>query len=301
MKTVFKWIGIVLGVLVGLFVLVVGAVYGITEARINRTYDIRVEEVPIPTDADAIAYGERLMKARGCVDCHGQNLGGRVFLESPTAGRLVATNLTAGRNGIGSYYTVADYVRAIRHGVGPDGKPLLFMPAHEYYFLSDADLGAMIAYLKSAPPVDSDLPPSQVALPIRTLYLLTGQVALLPAEWVDHDAPRPTPPAPGVTAAYGQYLAVTCIGCHGPGLSGGPIPGVPADWPPASNLTPGGRLSQWSEDDFIRVMRTGVTPDGKQIANRYMPWQALGQMTDDELKALWLYLQSLPAKPTGNR
>ena len=88
--------------------------------------------MPIPTDADAIAYGERLMKARGCVDCHGQNLGGRVFLESPTAGRLVATNLTAGRNGIGSYYTVADYVRAIRHGVGPDGKPLLFMPAHEY-------------------------------------------------------------------------------------------------------------------------------------------------------------------------
>ena len=94
---------------------------------------------------------------------------------------------------------------------------------------------------------------------------------------------------------------MTCIGCHGPGLSGGPIPGVPADWPPAPNLTPGGRLSQWSEDDFIRVMRTGVTPDSKQIANRYMPWQALGQMTDDELKALWLYLQSLPAKPTGNR
>jgi mono/diheme cytochrome c family protein len=301
MKRVLRWIGIVFGVLVGLVVLAVAGVYAVTEARINRTYDIRVEEVPIPTDADAIAYGERLMKTRGCVDCHGQNLGGRVFLESPTAGRLVATNLTAGRNGIGSYYTVADYVRAIRHGVGPDGKPLLFMPAHEYYFLSDADLGSMIAYLKSAPPVDSDLPPSQVALPIRILYLLTGQVALLPAEWVDHDAPRPTPPAPSVTAAYGQYLAVTCIGCHGPGLSGGPIPGVPADWPPAPNLTPGGRLSQWSEDDFIRVMRTGVTPDGKQIANRYMPWQALGQMTDDELKAIWLYLRSLPAKPTGNR
>jgi mono/diheme cytochrome c family protein len=258
--------------------------------------------VPIPTDADAIAYGERLMKARGCVDCHGENLAGRVIQENPIAGRLVATNLTAGRNGIAKSYTVADYVRAIRHGVGPDGRPLLFMPAHEYYFLSDADLGAMIAYLKSAPPVDSDLLPNQqVALPIRALFLLTGQVPLLPAEWVDHNAPRPTPPAPGVTAAYGQYLAVTCIGCHGPGLAGGPIPGAPVDWPPAPNLTPSGRLSQWSEADFIRAMRTGVTPDGTQIRNRYMPWQALGQMTDDELKALWLYLQSLPAKPTGSR
>ena len=112
MKTVFRWIRIVSGVLVGLIVLVVGAVYGITEARINRTYDIRIESVPVPTDADAIAYGQRLVKTRGCVDCHGENLAGRVIQENPIAGRLVATNLTAGRNGIAKSYTVAEPLSA---------------------------------------------------------------------------------------------------------------------------------------------------------------------------------------------
>jgi len=67
---------------------------------------------------------------------------------------------------------------------------------------------------------------------------------------------------------------------------------------PSPNLTPGGELASWSEVDFFTAIRTGVTPSGHKLSEE-MPWQNFGQMTDDELKAVWLYLQSLPALPQG--
>lgn len=301
MKKVFKWIGIILLSLVLVAVIAVGAVYFLVEARLNKAYSIQVESVAIPTDPASIAYGKHVATIRACLDCHGENLGGKIFIEDPMVGRLVTANLTSGANGIGGSYSDEDFVRAIRHGVGSDGKPLLFMPSQEFYALSDADLGALIAYVKSVPPVDSDLPESVVALPLRALFLLNEDVALLPAELIDHQAPRPAAPEAGVTVEYGQYLAVTCTGCHGAGLSGGLIPGAPPSIPPALNITPGGELIGWSESDFIAALRTGVTPSGRQLRNEFMPWQVLGQMTDDELKAVWLYLQSVPAREQGNR
>jgi mono/diheme cytochrome c family protein len=213
----------------------------------------------------------------------------------------VASNLTGGLGGAGDEYTDADWVRAIRYGVGPDGKPLLFMPSGEFWYLSDYDLGAVIAFVKSQPAVDNELPGNQVALVLRAFYLLTGGIPLLAPELIDLEAPRPAAPEPGVTEEYGRYLAVSCVGCHGEGFSGGPIPGAPPDWPPAMNLTPGGELAGWTEAQFIQVMRTGVTPSGHAIENEYMPWKTIAKMTDNELKALFLFLQSLPAREFGNR
>jgi mono/diheme cytochrome c family protein len=91
-----------------------------------------------------------------------------------------------------------------------------------------------------------------------------------------------------------------CTGCHGPGLPGGPIPGAPPDFPKALNLTPGGEVAAWSEVDFIKTLRSGVTPSGHQLVDE-MPWKTYRNMTDDELKAVWLFVKSAPAKPFGNR
>ena len=114
---------------------------------------------------------------------------------------------------------------------------------------------------------------------------------------IEHDAPRPVAPEPGVTVEYGAYLARTCALCHGSNFNGQT---VQIDGPPilSTNLTPGGELRFWSEEDFITTLRTGVTPSGHQLKEE-MPWKYLGQMTDDELKAVWLYLQSLPALAQG--
>jgi mono/diheme cytochrome c family protein len=200
---------------------------------------------------------------------------------------------------VGTTNTDTDWVRAIRHGVGHDGRGLAMMPVRTFYYLSDEDLGALIAYLKSLPPIDNELPSTDLG-PLGRVMLALGQ---LPPEIepnvisIDHNAPRPVAPQPGVTVEYGKYLARTCALCHGPNFNGQT---VQIDGPPVltPNLTPGGELRFWSEEDFITTMRTGVTPSGHQLKD-VMPWKYFGQMTDDELKAVWMYLQSLPALPQG--
>lgn len=300
MKKILKWLGIGLAGLVGLIIIAVVVVVIVTNRRLNATYEIAVEPIEIPGDAEALARGEHVATVRGCTDCHTRNLAGGILIDEPALGQINPSNLTSGTGGIGGIYTDTDWVRAIRHGLGPDGEPLIFMPSQEFYFLSDEDLGALIAYLKTVPSVDNQ-PPDITIGPLGRVLFLAGQLDLVPAEKIDHEAPRPVSETPGVTVAYGQYMAVGCVGCHGPGFSGGPIPGVPPEWPAAANLTPGGTLANWSEQELIDALRHGITPEGKELDPQYMPWPTFGQMTDDELKAIWLYLQSLPATETGNR
>lgn len=263
--------------LVELLVLALVVVYVANNSRMNKTYDIAVESVNIPTGAEAISLGEHLSVIRGCTDCHYENLGGGIYIDDPALGTLYAANLTPGEGGFGNY-SDEDWVRAIRHGVGTADKPLLWMPSQEFYYLSDEDLGALIAYFRTVPAVDNENP-GNVLRPLGRVLFLTGQLDLLPVELIDHEDPRPQSSAAGVTVEYGEYLAVGCTGCHGPGFSGGPIPGAPPDWPPAANLTPGGNLANWTEEEFLSSFRTGIKPNSEQF-NENMPYKAVGQMTD---------------------
>jgi mono/diheme cytochrome c family protein len=289
--------------LLGLTVLAAVAIFALSQARLSHAYIVPVERIPIPARSKAIAHGHHLAVISGCVDCHGQNLSGRVFFESAMIGRFIAPNLTKGKGGSGGRFSDEDWVRAIRHGVRPDGTPLLVMPSKQYYALSDADLGALIAYLETIPPVDNELPFSTISPIGRVLMLAMKDLPLLSAERIDHNAARPPAPPVGVTVEYGKYLAVRCTGCHGETLAGGRIPGTPPDWPPALNLTPypGAAVAQWSEAQFVHTLRTGVTPRGNQLDTKYMPWKVLGEMTDDEMQALWLYLKSLPPREYASR
>ncbi len=176
------------------------------------------------------------------------------------------------------------------------------MPSTEFYYLSDDDLGDVIAFIKSVPPVDNVMALSSVSLTGRVIMGLIPEASFMPAEYLPMDAPRPIPPEPGISVAYGEYLTYSCKVCHGTTMSGGVIPTFPADYPPAANLTwgEGSRLPAWEEADFINFIRTGMK-HGKQVETKYMPWGSYRYMTDDELKAVWLYLQSLPPKAIGNR
>jgi mono/diheme cytochrome c family protein len=297
-----RWIGIGILSLVGLLLIALIAVYFISSLRLSKTYQIRPETITIPSDAASIERGRHLATSIGqCVDCHGDNLAGREFLNAPGVVRAVSANLTSGEGGAGKTFSNADWVRALRHGVGVDGKPLLIMPAQGFNALSPEDLGALIAYLKSVPAVDNVPQVSDVQIVGRALFVL-GQIQGLAAETIDHAAPlTPAPPA-GATKEYGQYLVRVggCVDCHGPNLSGGPITGAPPSAPPASNITPGGQISAWAEDDFIKTIRTGVNPAGKQL-DPFMPYKYLGRLSDDELKAIYLYLKSVPAAAMGAR
>jgi mono/diheme cytochrome c family protein len=300
---VLRWIGIVLGGMIGLVLIAAVALYVVGGGRIDKTYAIPAETIAIPTDQASIERGRHIATAIAkCVDCHGENFGGTIFLDvvSPPLFRAVAPNLTRGQGGIGVQLSDADFARAIRHGVGQNGKALLVMPADDYNPMSDADLGALIAYIRSLPPVDSQLPPSEIR-PLGQILLAAGQLPPFPAETIDHNVKREAAPPAGVTPEYGRYLAMTggCTGCHGPGLSGGPIPGVPPDFPKAKNITPTG-IGSWTDEDFFRALREGKRPDGSAI-DPFMPWKATSQMTDDEIKALLAYLRTVPPRPDDMR
>lgn len=294
MRKVLKWIGIVLVVLIAGIVLINVSAYFGSNARINKSYEIDPEAVAIRTDEETLAQGEHISIIFGCTDCHGANLAGEPVIDDPAIGRIYATNLTGGAGGINDYYNDVDYVRAIRHGVGADGKPLFIMPSEEYYYLSNTDLGALIAYLKTVAPVDNETPEPSLG-PMGRILILAGVLPAFSAEEIDHVGARPVAPEPGVTEEYGRYLAVGCVGCHGQNYTGGSAPGSPPDAPLAPNLTPGGELVGWTIDDFIQTLRTGVTPGGHELDESAMPWPNIGQMTDDELTALFLFLQSLAA------
>ena len=302
MKKFLKWIGIIFSALVGLVVIALAVIYFQTESRLDRVVAAPPDALSIPTGAAAIARGRHIFQFRGCEACHGEQLEGKVYLNDPAIGQVIAGNLTRGEGGFGASFSDADWVSAIRYGLRPDGTPLLFMPSTEFYFLSDADLVAVIAYIKSVPPADHVQPPSSVSLTGRVVMTLVPAITFMPAELIPFDAPRPAAPAPDVTAEYGEYLTYSCKVCHGLTMSGGVIPGFPANWPPAPNLTwgKGSRLPAWDEAEFIQFIRAG-TKHGRQVDSKYMPWGSYKFMTDDELRAVWNYLQSLPQKDYGNR
>jgi mono/diheme cytochrome c family protein len=303
MKRVFKWTGRIIGGIIAFLLLAAGVVYAVSEIRINSTYERKPEKISISSDPMTLERGRHLSRAIAkCVDCHGEDFGGKLVIDDPMVGHVPAPNITMGKGSVVRDYTDADWVRTIRYGVRPNGKPLVVMPSQEYWHHDDEELGAIIAYVKSMPPVDRDMGDKSLGLAIRALYL-AGQVPL-PAEVIDISQKRVPAPPVGATVEYGKHLSITggCIGCHGPTLSGGKVPGAPPDWPAARNLTPDDTsgLGRWSEEDFFRALRTGKRPDGTDL-NPMMPWKYTATMKDDEIRALWLYLRTLEAKPMGSR
>lgn len=279
-----------------LLVLAFVVLYFIGTAKVNKTYDVPVETISVPTDAAALQRGQHLATIFICKRCHSENMAGQVEFAIPGMLTIPTPNLTAGTGGVGSFYTDADWVRAIRHGVGHDGRALFIMPSKSFYYLGDEDLGALIAYVKSLPPVDNELPERRIE-PLGRVMDAAGMFPPDAVEQINHTFPRPAAPELGVTVAYGEYLTRTCTECHGANLNGAPF-GPPGEEVPTPNLTPGGELASWSEEEFFTTLRTGLTPAGHQL-NLDMPWPYFGRMSDEELRAVWLYLQSLPALKQG--
>jgi mono/diheme cytochrome c family protein len=288
-RKILKWIGIGLGSLIGLAAAALAVAYFSMESKLNKVYTIPSETVSVPASFPADTQGFPRAMISFCQQCHGGNLAGQVLSEDIIFGRFIAPNLTSGKGGIGGQYTDADFVRLLRHGVRPNGKPVIAMPAELFTHLSAGDLGDVIAYVKSVPPVDNELPRTFFG-PIGRGMVLVGMVPMtvaIPAEGIDHAAPPPDI-KPGVTAEYGKYMAIFCTGCHGEDFAGGESVSA------GVNLTPGGDLATWTDADFVNTLRTGVTPGGKTLDPEKIPLDSIRQLTDDELKAIWLYLQTLP-------
>lgn len=283
----------------GLVVLVVGGL-GVailnSRARLAKHYEVPTYDLADVDDPAALAEGRRLYVSRGCSDCHGERGEGRTVIDD-APGRLSGINLTEYARSA----TTRDYVRALRHGVTREGRALLLMPSHEYQGISDDELAKIIAFVERLPEVKHDLPADEVR-PLGNLLHVLDAFPLVAAEKIDHEARITSWAKREATVEYGASLAVGCTGCHGAELSGGPIPGAPPEMGYPANLTPHETgLRDWSEAEFVRAFREGKSRDGHVLDAKQMPWPALGAMNDVELSALYKYLQSIPAKPRGNR
>lgn len=313
-------------VAIGFFVLATagaGWVYTASERALEKRHPV----TPSPSltgarlDGD-LERGRHLVTVLAqCTHCHGPDLAGAPLADDPFIGRLHASNLTRGQGGVGAVLSDAEWIAALRQGVSLSGRSLLLMPAAGLAALTDADLAAIVAYVRQVPPVDRVVPARRAGWLTR-LAIATGRASgLIAAEEV---ARRETPTIGGsnarvrfaanaegearattaanaetaphstaqATAEYGEYLVAlgSCRVCHLEDLTGGlhplSLPGEPV--PP--DLT---RLADWTLGDFARAMREGRTPDGRTLDRAFMPWPAFAGLSDHEVASLWAYLESL--------
>jgi mono/diheme cytochrome c family protein len=309
MRKILKWTGIVLLILIaGLFITI--------QARQNRTFDAPYPNVKSTTDSATIARGKSLVYGPAhCANCHtpkekehlvlrGEEVplsGGYVF-ELPI-GDLYTPNLTPDSTGIGNR-SDASIARSLRYGVNEQGQALFdIMPFHN---TSDEDLSAIISYLRSQPAVKNEVPARKLTMLGKVVNAFVLEPAG-PSEKVPVAVKRDT------TAEYGRYLAnsvANCRGCHtnrdlmtgafiGEDFAGGLVFETETDSGKyiltTPNLTPDptSHIRGWSQQQFINRFRQGTI-----VQQSHMPWGPFSRMSDDELKAIYKFLQTV--KPVHN-
>ena len=286
----------------GLVVLTYGGLYFASSSQLAQTHELDVAGIDIPEgDDDAIKRGEYLVNhVMSCShsDCHQTDMGGGATMDQFPVGLVYAPNLTSGQGSVVNGYTSEDWVRTLRHGLKPDGTRALIMPSEDYWSFPDSDIGAVIAYIKSLPPVDRESKEHSLG-PIGMVIAATKPVYAW--DKIDHTAKRPKAER-GPTEEWGEVLVGACTGCHGHTLSGGLIPGADPSWPEARNITPDEAtgIGSWEFEDFEKALKTGQRPDGTTL-HESMPYKAYAGMYDEDIEALWKYLQTVPPKQAGGR
>lgn len=284
-----KWLGVVLGALLTLvFVLVsvlaASGLYQFYAPRGNPVQEIKVAGTP-----EQVARGQHLAYSL-CAGCHTTNTelplsGGRdVATDSPLPlGHAYSINLTPA--GPLKDWSDGEILRVLREGVDRDGHPLLAMSSNGVRYLSEEDKQAIIAYLRSQPPVVNEIPspPDQMNM---LAAVLTG------AGLIQFRAPLAgtiSAPPKAATVEYGKYIVTygDCDLCHGKDLTGGTSPVAPHG--PNLRVVKG-----WTLEQFVATVRTGKDPGGHMLSD-VMPWKYVGRLDDEELGALYQYLHSLPS------
>ena len=158
-------------------------VTGVLRAEHRMQHPVAVPHYPLALRRDAAAAerGRDLYAAHGCAGCHGADGAGRSFAQREGL-HLVSPNISPGPGSVVAGYRPSDWERALRHGVKPDGRPLRAMPIQDTQHLSDADLGALVAYVRQLPPLPGRAAVVELPLRARVLYgwgLLTDIAALM--------------------------------------------------------------------------------------------------------------------------
>jgi mono/diheme cytochrome c family protein len=260
---------------------------------------------------ERLARGQYLVEnVMGCFGCHSdidwagtgmprlgtEGGGGRVY-DDTLPFSIYAPNISPDPETGAGTWSNEQFVRVLRQGIGHDGRRLIsLMPWQETRHLNDEDLAALIAYVRSIPPVKNTVPPLELPDEVRR--------ALVSFEYLTVPAPPADAPAAVRRGAYLVSVA-GCGGCHTPYHpetgpyrhlafgGGGPLHG-PWGQVASANITPDASgIAHYDEAMFLRTIREGAV-NGVRPLNHIMPWKYFRRMTDDDLKAIFAYLQTLP-------
>jgi mono/diheme cytochrome c family protein len=245
----------------------------------------------------------------GCSECHSQHdwsahgapvipgtEGSGQWMNMPDLpGHVVAPNVTPDPATGAGAWTDDQFARAIREGIGHDGRALFpMMPYQDFRNMSDQDLASIVVYLRSLPPVHSELTKTEIIFPVKYLIRSVPEPLTTPV----------ASPDPSDRLKYGQYLVGIggCGDCHTPQERGQPVAGfeyaggwlMRGPWGEAAtaNITPDpSGIGYYDEALFIQVMRTGYVKARK--LNSIMPFGAFKNLSDDDLKAIFAYLRTV--------
>jgi mono/diheme cytochrome c family protein len=257
---------------------------------------------------ERLARGEKLFD--GCMGCHsphdwkphdppilpGMKGAGMVMPIKELPGRIVAPNLTPDPETGSGNWSDDQIARAIREGIGHDGRALFpMMPYQHFRALPDEDVASLVVYIRSLPPVHHPLPKTEINFPVK--YLIRSLPEPL-------DGPVP-PPDLSTPLKRGEYLVnlVGCTDCHTPQKQGQPMKGLnyaggmvltgPWGSVASANITPDpSGISYYDEQLFLQVMHTGYVK--ARPLSQIMPWWDFKNYSDDDLKAMFAYLKTLP-------
>lgn len=283
----------ILGGLLMVVLVAMAAIYLLSNRIINRKHPFVPYAVAVPTDSATIAQGHRIARMR-CAGCHGDSLQGSTdFFDEPMIARLVPPNVPARLAAL----TDAEFAGFMRSGVRKDGTSPFVMPPPGFYHISDADLGALIAYLRSLPVDSTPLP--------RNAYRLMGRLGVVMGQFktavhaIDTTQERVGQDPAWATTRHGEYLArLVCTECHGNQLTGDPMAGGGTAGSPSLAMALG-----YSPEEFRTLMRTGTPREpGKQLGLMAETARlSLTHFTDEEISAIYGYLKALPASGVASR
>jgi mono/diheme cytochrome c family protein len=276
MAKVLRWAVYLVG---GLAVIAVGAaLFGWAASDMKRTeIAARPERLATPTPAQ-LADGPRQLRVLGCLSCHGDMLQGDLFLDEPGIAKIYAPNLTR----VAAKASDQQLAQAIRQGIGHDGRPLLVMPSEGYQFMTDSEVAALIAAIRTMPAGGRETP--------AATFGFKGRMGLAFGKF--HTAPelvetyRNSQIADfGPKFARGRHIvSINCAECHGPNLKGQEVkPGSVAP-----DLTIAGA---YDLDQFKTLLRTGVPPGNKKLGMMAsVARDDFSHLKDEEIAAIHAYL-----------
>ena len=283
MRKLLRWTGYGIGGLAALALLAVMGVLSMSQWVLSHGHAAQPEQLQ-PASPAQLADAPRQAKILGCVSCHGENLGGREFLDVPNVVRIYAPNIPA----IAARSTDQQLALAIRRGVGHDGRNLFVMPSASYQRLSDGEVAALIAYIRRLPR-GSGLTEGFSARPLGRVAIATGKLRPQVAKLAEYRLHGPVPA--GAQHKAGQNLAGKyCADCHGPSLDG--LTMESGDVSP--DLTIAGA---YDFDQFRTLMRTGKAAGNREVGlMSKVARDDFSHLNDAELRSIHAYLKARAEK-----